>query len=178
MIDAYDPRDKVHGERRLTGRGVAVILTVITSVLTAVEGVRGLYRHWTFVAVVLAVLALLVYASVSDLKRRSISALMSHLGLAIVLLGGLLSAVGRTDAYMTVYIDGVSPKQYVSTLEIGEESVSVSLLETCVNHPCRYRGYRIYQSGYDTYEGRYSVLKVVRDPWEKDIVESGLSFCR
>ncbi|MCQ2130366.1 MAG: cytochrome c biogenesis protein ResB [Bacteroidales bacterium] len=62
----------------------------------------------------------------------------------------------RTDFYE----DGISPKQYSSTLTIdGKE------LMTAVNHPCRYKGYWIYQSDYDHEYGRYSVLKVVRDPW-------------
>lgn len=58
------------------------------------------------------------------------------------------------------YEDGCSPKQYTSTLDIDGKKCLTS-----VNHPCRYKGYSIYQSGYDTVNGRYSVLGIVRDPW-------------
>jgi len=58
------------------------------------------------------------------------------------------------------YDDGVSPKQYTSTLDIdGKE------FRTSVNHPCFHKGYFIYQSDYDRKDGTYSVLRLVRDPW-------------
>lgn len=118
---------------------------------------------------------------------------MSHLGLMLVLAGGLIGAISRTDVQMRVfrdgqkestafdadgkavtlpfcvelkefeteyYDDGYSPKQYTSTLDIDGRRLCSS-----VNHPARYRGYRIYQSGYDTIGGSYSILKIVRDPW-------------
>ena len=53
-----------------------------------------------------------------------------------------------------------SPKQYTSAL-----SIDGRITQTSVNHPCRHKGYRIYQSGYDLDSGHYSVLKIVRDPW-------------
>lgn len=118
--------------------------------------------------------------------------ILCHMGLFLILFGTLLGARCIADVQMTVssdhadsvayarngqtvqlpfsirlvkfetdyYDDGVSPEQYSCTLEIdGEE------LCTSVNHPCRYKGYRIYQSDFDRYGGTYSVLKLVRDPW-------------
>ena len=55
------------------------------------------------------------------------------------------------------YEDGHSPRQYTSTLEADGKA-----LEASVNHPARYKGWRICQSGYG--EG-YSVLKAVKNPW-------------
>lgn len=179
----------------LTG-GISVAASiVVASVFIAVEGVWGigLFRHLVFVAVVVLLLLSLGYAALSDWNHKSYCALMSHLGLFLVLSGGLFGAPDRIDVQMRVFVDGVeehmaidesgnvsllpfnvalkdfaidyyedgfSPKQYTSTLSIdGRECL------TSVNHPARYKGYHIYQSGYDTDNGRYSILKIVRDPW-------------
>ena len=66
--------------------------------------------------------------------------------------------------FVDYYPDGRSPKQYTTrfTLRAQEETLQ---METSVNHPCRYHGYRFYQSSYDAAGGTYSVLKIVRDPW-------------
>lgn len=66
--------------------------------------------------------------------------------------------------FVDYYPDGHSPKQYTTrfTLHTQEETLQ---METSVNRPCRYRGYRFYQSSYDPVGNAYSVLKVVRDPW-------------
>ena len=66
--------------------------------------------------------------------------------------------------FVDYYPDGRSPKQYTTrfTLHTQEETLQ---METSVNRPCRYRGYRFYQSSYDPVGNAYSVLKVVRDPW-------------
>lgn len=64
------------------------------------------------------------------------------------------------------YDDGISPRQYTSRLLLSDKlSGDLQELRTSVNHPCSYRGYRIYQSGYDTVGGSYTVLNLVRDPW-------------
>ena len=66
--------------------------------------------------------------------------------------------------FVDYYPDGRSPKQYTTrfTLHTQEETLQ---METSVNRPCRYRGYRFYQSSYDPVGNAYSVLKIVRDPW-------------
>lgn len=175
-------------------RWLPVILLAVSTVLVAVEGTWGyeLHHHWTFVPVVVILLFLLGMAVAGDLRTRSICSLMSHLGMFLVLSGGLSGALFRTDVQMEVftdgggsrtafdrngyvvtlpfsislqdfridtYDDGTSPKQYTSTLDIDGRT-----MQTSVNHPCRYRGYRIYQSGYDFDGGASSVLKIVRDP--------------
>lgn len=175
-------------------RWLPVILLAVSTVLVAVEGTWGyeLHHHWTFVPVVVILLLLLGMAVAGDLRTRSICSLMSHLGMFLVLSGGLSGALFRTDVQMETftdgggsrtafdrngyvvtlpfsislqdfridtYDDGTSPKQYTSTLDIDGRT-----MQTSVNHPCRYRGYRIYQSGYDFDGGVSSVLKIVRDP--------------
>lgn len=181
--------------KRLASGAFTVALMVIASLFIAVEGIwgLGLFRHWTFVTVVLLMLLSLGFAVMSDFRRKSYCPLMSHLGLYLVLTGGLFGAPDRIDSRMRVfsdcrqeyiafdadgntvqlpfgialeefridyYEDGCSPKQYTSTLDIDGKKFLTS-----VNHPCRYKGYSIYQSGYDTVNGRYSVLGIVRDPW-------------
>lgn len=70
------------------------------------------------------------------------------------------------DFEIDTYDDGMSPRQYTSSIIVRDKSTEETHhLKTSVNHPCSYRGYRIYQSGYDTEMGRYSVLQVVRDRW-------------
>lgn len=175
-------------------RWLPVILLAVSTVLVAVEGTWGyeLHHHWTFVPVVVILLFLLGMAVAGDLRTRSICSLMSHLGMFLVLSGGLSGALLRTDVQMEAftdgggsrtafdrngyvvtlpfsislqdfridtYDDGTSPKQYTSTLDIDGRT-----MQTSVNHPCWYRGYRIYQSGYDFDGGASSVLKIVRDP--------------
>lgn len=178
----------------LTSRVFSVILLVLAAVSTAVEGTWGLGipRHWAFLAIVLPLLFSLGFNVLADWKRKSCCSLFSHLGLFLILLGGFLGAADRTDAQLKLfpgceeclafdtggnavllpfsisldefsidyYEDGTSPRQYSSRLTIDGKKYGVS-----VNHPCSYKGYRFYQSGYDADYGRYSVLKIVRDPW-------------
>lgn len=77
-------------------------------------------------------------------------------------------ALKLEDFIIDRYDDGSSPKQYTSVLsarDILNPSKSDVTLRTSVNHPCRHKGYRLYQSGYDTAYGQYSVILIVRDPW-------------
>lgn len=176
-------------------RSLSVVFLIDIAVLIAVEGIWavGLYHNWIFVAVMLTITLSLAFAALSDLERRSYAAFLSHSGLFLVLFGGLFGSPDRTDVRMQLYTDGqpssfavdsrgagvtlpfsivlndfsidryedgLSPKQYTSTLEIDGKP-----FRTSVNRPCRVKGYRIYQAGYDTDSGRYSVLKIVRDPW-------------
>ncbi len=167
-----------------TGTFAAAILAT-ASVFVAFEGVWGtaLHRHWTFIVIVILMLLSLGCAAFEDFKKKSYGSLSGHLGLFLILFGGLAGAPDRVEMQLVLfngeeeelplpfslslndfridyYEDGTSPRQYTSIL-----SVDGNTMQTCVNHPCRYRGYRIYQSGYDADSGRYSILKIVRDPW-------------
>ena len=176
-------------------RQMSLILLLTLSVLIAVEGSWsiGIFHHWTFITVIILVLIAVGLTSVNDFSHRSFSAFLSHSGIFLVLFAGLFGAPDCTDAIMRVYEgergehiaiddkgnavplpfsvlledfnidyyeDGTSPKQYTSILSIDGRTTQAS-----VNHPCRYKGYRIYQSGYDVDSGHCSVLKIVRDPW-------------
>lgn len=181
--------------RFLLSRWTAAVLIVLSSVFLAIEGTAsfGLFHHWTFLLLVLLTMLSLSATAILDWKKRSVTAFLSHLGFLLVLFGGFFGSPDITDVQMAVlkdakaehmafdakgrtcplpfavalrdfqidyYEDGFSPKQFTSTLDIDG-----TVLKTSVNHSCRYRGYRIYQAGYDTSQGTVSVLKIVRDPW-------------
>lgn len=174
---------------------MSLILLPVLAVFLAVEGTwcPGLPHHWTFITVIVLALLALVIISVNDFSKKSIVSLLSHTGMSLVLIGGLLGAADSVDAHIRIYKgaplehtafdaqgalvklpfgvsledfiidyyeDGTSPKQFISLL-----SVDGTKLSTSVNHPGRYKGYRIYQSGYDLDSQQYSVLKIVRDPF-------------
>lgn len=176
-------------------RRLSLPFMLILSALLAVEGTwsLGLFHHWTFIVIIVIALMILGITSFNVFSHKSLSAFLSHSGLFLILFGGLFGAPDCTDVLIKVYEDGsadhiaidtkgnavplpfsisledfrvdcykdgTSPRQYTSTLSIDGKT-----LQTSVNHPCRYRGYRIYQSGYDIDSGHYSVLKIVRDPW-------------
>lgn len=59
------------------------------------------------------------------------------------------------------------PKRFCSTVtcKSGDEEKQFAIQ---VNQPARFKGYSLYQDGYDTEKGnesQYSILLVVRDPW-------------
>lgn len=59
------------------------------------------------------------------------------------------------------------PKRFCSTVTLKSKDREIqSAIE--VNQPIRFKGYSLYQDGYDASRGadsRYSILLVVRDPW-------------
>lgn len=180
---------------RLMGRTFAIATIIITVLLVAVEGTWALrlFHSWTFVLAVLLMMIPLAGASAADWRRKMFSAaFFSHVGLLLVLIGGLFGSPDVSDSQMLVrrdkaehlsytrngrivplpfkvqladfridyYDDGTSPKQYTSAILVDGQP-----METSVNHPCRHDGWDIYQSDYDMEGQRFSVLKVVRDPW-------------
>lgn len=176
-------------------RLLSTVLIVAVSVLIAIEGTWGigLFRHWAFVAIVLLILTALCFVSISDWTRKSYTSLLSHLGLALVLFGGLFGAPDCTDVQMRVFADGypehmaydasgnVLPLPFSVSLEdftidyygdgtspkqyTSTLSIDGKEFRTAVNKPCRYKGYSFYQSGFDPDSHSYSVIKLVRDPW-------------
>ena len=171
------------------------MLLLISSVLLAVEGTWsiGIYHHWAFILVIVLALLSLGLASINDFSHKSSCAFLSHMGLFLVLFGGLIGAPDCTDALMKVHKDGDGERVAIDLngnavqlpfsvlledfdIDLYEDgasprqytstlSVDGRTLQTSVNHPCSHKGYRIYQSGYDVDAGQYSVLKIVRDPW-------------
>jgi len=72
-----------------------------------------------------------------------------------------------SDFKIDYYEDNHSPKQYTSTFTLASitHPNEHATLTTSVNHPAYYKGYHFYQDSYDRLYGRFSVIKVVRDPW-------------
>lgn len=59
---------------------------------------------------------------------------------------------------------GESVKHFTSKLRIEEDGQTVAGKTIRVNDPLKYKGYVIYQSGYDPEAGRFSGLQIVKDP--------------
>lgn len=68
--------------------------------------------------------------------------------------------ISLQDFRIDYYDDGMSPKQFTSSITAGCEKMEVS-----VNNPGSHKGYTIYQDSYDWEYGRYTILQIVRDPW-------------
>lgn len=176
-------------------RCVAVSLLAII-VVVAVEGTWG-YRLHSHVGYALLQLVLMIPLGVACLResrqiRKHLVGWFSHVGLLLILGGGLFGAPDMEDCMMIV--NRVEAEHYaykpdgklvpmpfgvrLSDFRIDyyddgvspKQFTSVLLvegkeMETSVNHPCSHKGWNIYQSDYDWAEGNYSVLKMVRDPW-------------
>lgn len=69
-------------------------------------------------------------------------------------------SVSLKDFSIERYADGISPKQYTSTLDLSGKE-----FKTKVNNPCYHKGYYIYQADYDHIDNSYTILKLVKDPW-------------
>ena len=174
---------------------VGFISIIGVTVLTAVEGTWGFRMHETPVFLVFSILMMisLAFTVLDSLKKKGKAAhILSHAGMFLMLSGAIIGAPAFEDVRIAVadgqgestaysrdgstvtlpftitledfiidfHDDGVSPKQYRSIIDIDGRT-----LETKVNHPCRYRGWRIYQNDFDQERGSYSVLQLVRDPW-------------
>lgn len=190
---SYCKRSKAIGF--LAGQKMALAVLLPVAVLVAVEGTwkLELYHHWGFLGFVLLLSLSLGLVVLQDQCRKQFSAaFFSHVGMFLLLVSGFFGAPDVSDSQLVVtreepqhlsytfsnrivplpfsvqledfridyYDDGVSPKQYTSMLLVDGVK-----MQTSVNHPCSYKGYDIYQMDYDAMGQRYSVLKVVHDPW-------------
>lgn len=152
-----------------------------------------IHRSIPFIIIVAFMLVFLGSSIVENIAARKFSpVIIAHTGLFLMIAGGFFGAPDHSDSQILVttevaentsyttkgeivplpfkirlkefqieyYEDGNSPKQYKSTLEIDGKEFS-----TQVNSPCRYRGYLLLQADYDHIDGKYSILRVVKDPW-------------
>ena len=152
-----------------------------------------IHRSIPFIIIVAFLLVFLGSSIVENIAARKFSpVIIAHTGLFLMIAGGFFGAPDHSDSQILVttevaentsyttkgeivplpfkirlkefqieyYEDGKSPKQYRSTLEIDGKEFT-----TQVNSPCRYHGYLLLQADYDHIEGKYSVLRVVKDPW-------------
>ena len=181
--------------RFLSGRGLCAAAITAFLLLTAVEGTWGIELHrnpvmWVTTVLLMISLGFIIFDSIKE--KGFTSGTLSHIGMFLLLLGSFCGAPDFVEARIVVssghgenqafsregkkvplpftislkefdidyYDNGVSPIQYTSTLYLdGKE------FRTSVNHPCRYKGYGIYQMDFDRENGTYSVLELVRDPW-------------
>jgi len=179
----------------LSGYGLSVVMMVIITVLTAIEGTwkPNLVHTPIFFVPVLMLMFLLGWCTLdSFLKKKSISFTATHLGLFLIFTGAFFGAPDYSTAIIKVSCgaessyavsdDGlmmpldfkVSLKEFnIDWYEDGtspKQYTSTLLVDgiektTSVNHPCRYKGWTFYQSDYDRKEGSYSIIRIVRDPW-------------
>lgn len=188
----------------LESKSLSAILLSVTAVLMAIEGSwkLQLYHTWAFAGLILVSIIALGLTTINSINKHNPAFSMSHAGIFIILFGGFWGAADYVEADMIVnrdfpnhiavtqkgesvplpfevklndfktdyYGDGVNPKQFTSTLDVDGKTMQAS-----VNHPCRYKGYRIYQAGYDKEQNQYSVLKIVRDPW-LNLVFAGMAI--
>ena len=152
-----------------------------------------IHRSIPFIIIVALLLVFLGSSIVENIAARKFSpVIIAHTGLFLMIAGGFFGAPDHSDSQILVttevaentsyttkgeivplpfkirlkefqieyYEDGKSPKQYKSTLEIDGKEFS-----TQVNSPCRYRGYLLLQANYDHIDGKYSILRVIKDPW-------------
>lgn len=164
--------------RFLHSRRLSIGLLSVALVMVAVEGTwcLRLYQSWPFVILMLLLSLQLSLAAMDDAKAKRWDALCSHAGFYLVIMAMLFGAPDRQDHQQVFstndsthqlvnfsidyYEDGVSPKQYTSTVCLYGDT-----LVTSVNHPARYHGWRIFQSDYDHRAGQFTLLTFVRDPW-------------
>lgn len=189
--------------RFLSGKFFCALTIIAVTVMTAIEGTWGtrMHRSPLLWAVSLLMMVSLGFAVLNGTgRKRRLPHLLSHAGMFLMAFGAFWGAPDFTDVQLVAekgrtenqaftrdgmtftlpfsvslddftteyYSDGTSPEQYISTLDIDGKK-----LVTSVNHPCRHKGYLIYQYDYDHVNGSYSVLKMVRDPW-LSIVFTGL----
>ncbi len=171
---------------------VTLLLLVLLLIIEGTWAVR-LYHSWLFVSVAMLAAVLLLVAGIGDLRHRRWTGALSHIGLFVVLLGGMVGAVVETDVKIVVDSHAtervaytVQGKPVVLPMAIRLQDFRIDyytdgkspkqytstleidgrdIVETSINHPARYHGWWIYQSDYDHAQGDFCILEVVRDPW-------------
>lgn len=142
-----------------------VVLVGITVLDLAYEAVRNLKRGVSFCFSHLGLMFILLggYAGAPAYREGTLIAVKGEgRSMAISAKGEAVPlpfSVELEDFSIDYYEDGVSPKQFTSSISTGAKVLKIS-----VNHPKIYKGYWIYQSDYDHFFQEYSILKVVRDP--------------
>lgn len=172
---------------------ISIIGVTVLTAVEGTWGFR-MHETPVFLVFSILMMISLAFTVLDSLKKKGKAAhILSHAGMFLMLSGAIVGAPAFEDVRIAVadggqgestaysrdgstvtlpftitledfiidfYDDGVSPKQYRSIIDIDGRT-----LETKVNHPCRYRGWRIYQNDFDQERGSYSVLQLVRDPW-------------
>jgi len=149
-----------------------------------------LYHSWWFMGILVLIsiniIACFLNRLSSTLKRPGFC--LIHLGILIVLTGGIIGNRFGFKEYINIYEKGVINvpstdfyiqldnfeieyypnsviKDYKSTLTIIERDKRVMTKTIEVNHPLKYKGIWFYQESYGSNGGKeYSGLQIVKDP--------------
>lgn len=153
---------------RLYHSWLFVSVVMVAVVLAAIAGVRDVHRHaWAAAVSHIGLCCVLVGGMLGAVVKTDVKMVVdkhaservayTETGTPLV----LPFDIRLQNFHIDYYDDGVSPKQFISTLTInGGETYTTS-----VNHPARYHGWWIYQSDYDHRQQDFCILQVVRDPW-------------
>lgn len=77
---------------------------------------------------------------------------------------------------VATYAGTDTPQDYVSRITITDETTKhEESAEVSMNRICSYRGFRLYQSGYDA-DGKGSTLRVSHDPWGIGLTYAGYAL--
>ena len=179
----------------LGSKRFSLVLLAAGAVLLAIEGTWSLpiHRSVPFLVYALVLLLSLGLAVLGGIERKAKPGfILNHLGFFLIVFASLFGAPDVSRARLTLhsgkvenvaysddglllplpfeisleelkidfYDDGKSPRQFTSYLLIDGERKEAS-----VNNPLTYKGYTLFQNGYDPVSGTYSVLQLVRDPW-------------
>lgn len=153
-----------------------------------------IHTTYAFAAYLVVLMLTLLVTVLSALKKRAkLGFILNHLGILliisasffgsphvrrckVILYEGEVSQLAYTDDNHLLTLpfpialqdfeveyyeqDGHSPRQFTSQLLVDGVPMT-----TAVNAPCSHEGWTIYQHSYDQWEGAYSILLLVRDPW-------------
>lgn len=77
---------------------------------------------------------------------------------------------------VATYAGTDTPQDYISRITITDETTKhEESAEVSMNRICSYRGFRLYQSGYDA-DGKGSTLRVSHDPWGIGLTYAGYAL--
>lgn len=186
--------------RMLRAPRTSRLLLAAGALILAIEGTWSVPLHASVLFLLYALLLLLSLAltlldraaSGAFRRKTGVGFLLNHLGIFLIVWGGLFGAPDVSRSKMMVErgqavnysftADGmVVPLPFTVALEdfridyyddgksprqfTSDLLVDGQHFTTQVNAPASYKGYTLYQDSYDRTANRYTVLQVVRDPW-------------
>ena len=172
----------------------AVPSLLATGAVTAIYGITGnpsTISNWSFVLIYAFMTTSLGLTCIKRLnfKLHNIPFLLNHIGLFTVLVCAALGNADREELKMAVNeahpqwhavdergfgytpgfalrLDSFSEESFISDLTVYKPEADPFKIKISVNHPHTLDGWKIYQSGYDSYgDGAVSILSLVRDSW-------------
>lgn len=187
-------RENCRAIRWMASLDAAVPSLLATGAVTIIYGITGnpsTISNWSFVLIYAFMTTSLGLTCIKRLnfRLRNIPFLLNHIGLFIVLVCAALGSADREELKMAVSkehpqwhaiddsgfgytpgfalrLDNFSEEKFISDLTVYKPDADPFKIKVSVNHPHTLDGWKIYQSGYDSYgDGAVSILSLVRDPW-------------